>query len=105
MIFHTLNNCKVFLPFELINDGHPQFNSAPLQYCGQPNRLRSCGLKKLQNCDCGPSKFDFRNSATINSLLPIPLLFSPFSSAQDGFKNQPRIFLELSISLETKNLP
>ncbi len=49
-------------------------------------------------------KFDFRNSATLCSLLPIPLLFGTFSSAQDGFKNQPNIFLELSVSLETKNL-
>jgi hypothetical protein len=31
-----------------------------------------------------------------------PMLSSPFSSAQDGFKNQPKIFLELSVSLETK---
>ena len=51
------------------------FKSAPPQYCDQPNRLRSCGLKKLRNCDCGPSKFDFRNSATLRSLLPVPLLF------------------------------
>jgi hypothetical protein len=33
------------------------------------------------------------------------LLSSPFSSAQDGFKNQLKIFLERSVSLETKNLP
>jgi hypothetical protein len=59
----------------------------------------------LRNCDCGPSKFDFRNSATLHSLLPVPLLSSPFSSAQNGLKNQPKIFLELSVSLETKNLP
>jgi hypothetical protein len=43
-------------------------------------------------CDCGPSKFDFRDSATFRSLMPIPLLSSPFSSAQDGFKNQQKIF-------------
>jgi hypothetical protein len=52
----------------------------------------------------GLSKFDFRNSATLRSLLQIPL-FDTFSSAQDGCKNQPKIFLELSVSLETKNLP
>jgi hypothetical protein len=62
-------------------------------------------LKKLLNCDCGPTKFDYRNSATLCSLLPIPLLSGTFSSAQDGFKNQPTIFLELSVSLETQNLP
>jgi hypothetical protein len=39
------------------------------------------------------------------SLLPIPLLSGTISSAQDGFKNEPKIFLELSVSLETKNLP
>ncbi len=50
------------------------FSSATTQYCGQPNLLQSCGLKKLRNCDCGPSKFDFRNSVTLHSLLPIPLL-------------------------------
>jgi hypothetical protein len=42
----------------------------------------------LRNCNCGPSKFDFRNSATLCSLLPIPLLSGTFSSAQEGFKNQ-----------------
>jgi hypothetical protein len=66
-----------------------------------------CGVadkKKLRNCGCGPSKFDFRNSATFSSLLPVLLLSSSFSSAQDGFENQPKIFLELSVSLETKNL-
>ncbi len=30
-----------------IKGGHPQFKSATPQYCGQPNRLRSCGLKKV----------------------------------------------------------
>ncbi len=58
--------------------------------------------KMLQNWDCRPSKFDFRNSATFRSLLPVPLLSSPFSSAQDGFKNQRKIFLALSVSLETQ---
>ncbi len=67
--------------------GHPQCQSAPPQYCGQPKRLRNCGLKKLRNCDCGPSIFDFRNSATLCSLRPVQLLYYPFSSAQDVFKN------------------
>jgi hypothetical protein len=35
----------------------------------------------------------------------IPLLSGTFFSAQDEFKNQRKIFLELSVSLETKNLP
>jgi hypothetical protein len=49
-----------------------------------------CGvadLKKSRDCDCGASKLDFRNFATLHSLLPIPLLSGTFSSAQDGFKN------------------
>ncbi len=66
--------------------GHPQFKSATAQYCGQPNRLRSCGLKKLRNCDCRPSKFDFRNFPQSSARVPVPLLSSPFSSAQDGLK-------------------
>jgi hypothetical protein len=78
----------------------PHFcNSAILQTTKSIAELRT---KKLRNCDCGPSKFDFRNSASLRSLLAAPLLSSPFSSAQDGFKNQLKIFLELSISLETK---
>jgi hypothetical protein len=48
-----------------------------------------CGIadkKKFRNCDCGTSIFDFRNFATLSSFLPVPLISSPFSSAQDGFK-------------------
>ncbi len=33
------------------------------------------------------------------------LVSSPFSSAQDGFKKQPTLFLEPFVSLENKNLP
>jgi hypothetical protein len=84
--------------------GGPQFKSATPQYCGQPNRLRNYGLKKLRNCNCGPLKFDFP-AIPLSSFLPIPLLSSPISSAQDAFKNQPKIFLELSVSMETKHLP
>ncbi len=87
--------------------GNPQFKSAPPQLRNIADNQVDCGvaaLKKLRNYDCGPSKFDFLNSATLCSLLPIPLLSDTFSSAQDGFKNQPKIFLELSVSLETKKL-
>ncbi len=79
--------------------------SAIPQYCRQPNRLRNCGLKKLRNCDCGPSEFDFRNSATLCRLRPVSLLSCPFSSAQGGFKKQSTIFLEPFVSVETKNFP
>jgi hypothetical protein len=53
---------------------------------------------------CGIAIADFQNltSATLRSLLPIPLLSGTFSSAQYGSKNQPKIFLELSVSLEPK---
>jgi hypothetical protein len=63
--------------------------------------LTTKSIAELRNYDYGPSKFDFRNSATLCILLPVPLLSSPFSSAQDVFKNQPKIFLELPVSLET----
>ncbi len=70
--------------------------SAPPQLRNIADNQISCGVadfkKKLRNCDCGPSKFDLRNSATFRSLLPVPLLSSPFSLAQDGFKNQKKIF-------------
>jgi hypothetical protein len=46
----------------------------------------------LRNCYCGPTKFDSRNSATLRILLPVPLLSSPFSSAQDGFKINEKYF-------------
>jgi hypothetical protein len=49
---------------------------------------------------CGIAIADLQNLTSA-----IPLLSSPFSSAQNGFKNQPKIFLDLSVSLENKNLP
>ncbi len=75
-------------------------NSAILRTTKLIEELRT--KKKLWNCDCGPSKFDCRNSATLCSLLPIPLLSSPFSSAQDGFKNQPKIFFNFLFLWKTK---
>jgi hypothetical protein len=41
----------------------------------------------LRNCDCGPSNFDFRNSATIRSLLPILLLLVPFTQLRMVLKS------------------
>ncbi len=32
----------------------------------------------MRNCDCGPLKFDFRNSATFPSLLPVRCFQGPF---------------------------
>ncbi len=78
--------------------------SAIPQYCGQAIRLRNCGLKKvaklrfptfkiwLSQCHSSPASFT-------------TVLSSPFSSAQDGFKKQPTIFLEPFVSMENKNLP
>ncbi len=78
--------------------------SAIPQYCGLPNRLRNRGLKKLRKCHCGPSKFDFRNSATLCNLQPVPLLYSPFSSAQDPLKINQKQCIQSSVSMEIKNL-
>ncbi len=64
-----------------------------------------CGiadLKKLRNCHCGPSKFDFRNSATLN-LRPVPLLYNPLFSAQDALKINQRQCLQSSVSKEIKS--
>ncbi len=68
-------------------------------------KLIYCGLKKLCNCDCGSSKFVFCNSATLRSLRQALLLSRPFFSAQDGFKNGPKICIESFVSMETKNFP
>jgi hypothetical protein len=59
----------------------------------------------LWNCDCGSSKFVFCNSATLRSLRQVLLLSRPFFSAQDGFKNIPKIFIESFVTIETKNFP
>ncbi len=87
--------------------GHSQFQSAPPQFRKIADSKIDWGIaeKNLRNCDCGPSKFDFRNSATFHNLRPVLLLSCPFPTAQDGLKNQPKIFLESSVSMETKNLP
>jgi hypothetical protein len=57
---------------------------------------------------CGSAIAELQNlTSAIHQLSAVScqlLLSSPFSSAQDGFKNQPKIFFELSFSLETKNL-
>jgi hypothetical protein len=60
--------------------------------------------QKLRNCDCGPSKFDFRNSATLSSFLPDPLLSIPFPQLRMVLKITTNIF-RVSVSLETENLP
>ncbi len=83
--------------------------SAIPQYCGQAIRLRNCGLKK----SCGTAIEDLQNltfampqlSAVSGQFHYGTVLSSPFSSAQDGFKKQPTIFLELFVSMENKNLP
>jgi hypothetical protein len=58
---------------------------------------------------CGTALADLQKLTSaipqLCSILPIPSLSGTFFSAQDGFKNQPKIFLELSVSLEAKNLP
>ncbi len=74
--------------------GHPQFKSATPQYCGQPNRLRNCGLKKVAELRLRTFKIwlpQFRNSQQFPAS---SATFCPFSSAQDGLKKSPKIFFE-----------
>jgi hypothetical protein len=92
----------MYIPIEHVHDQvqiykgeHPQLKSAPPLLRNIADNQIDCGIadkKKLRNCDCGPSKFDFRNSATLSSFLRVPLLSSPFSSAQDDFKNHQKNF-------------
>ncbi len=96
--------------FVICRGVYSHFKSAPSPLRNIAYNQIDCGIadsKQLRNWNCGPSKFDFRNSATLCSLLLIPLLSSPFSSAQGGCKNQPKIFFFflMSVSTETKNLP
>ncbi len=75
--------------FVICKGGHSHFKSAPPPLRNIAYNQIDYGIadsKTLRNCNCGPSKFDFRNSATLCSLLLIPLLSSPFSSAQGGCK-------------------
>ncbi len=84
----------------LYKSEHPQLRSATPQHGGQPYRLQSCRLKKVLELRLRTLKT--LTSAILHRLLLIPLLSSPFSSAQDSFKNQPKIFLRLSVSLKNK---
>jgi hypothetical protein len=84
----------------LFKGRHSQFSSAPPQNCRLPNRLWNCGLtvKKLRNCNCGPSMLDSRSSATL-WLKPLfhlshgqfRYLWTLFLSS-GLFKNQPKFF-------------
>jgi hypothetical protein len=62
----------------------------------------SCGITIADFHFCGLSKFNFCNSpqSPVNSATFWYLFLN-----SGWFKNQPKIFLELSISLEPKNLP
>ncbi len=100
--------------------GHPQFKSATPQLrnsailrttksIAELRTKKSCGIAiaDLQNLTSAiPQLSTVSNiiKKTFHSVLPIPLRSSPFSLAQDGFKNQPTLFLELFVSLE-QNLP
>ncbi len=55
--------------------------SAIPQYWGQPKRLRNCGQQKLRNCDCGPPKFYFCKSATLQSPASSDFFLSLFLSS------------------------
>jgi hypothetical protein len=86
--------------------GHPQFKAAPPQLRNVADNQIDCGtadLKKLRKFDCGPSKFDFRNSATLSSFLPVPLLSVSFPQLRMVLKINKNIF-RVSVSL-AENLP
>jgi hypothetical protein len=91
--------CQMFC-----KDGHLQFKSAPPQYCGQTNQLRSCVLKKVVELQLRAFKILLPQFLNYPQSPASSLLSSPFSSTQDGYKNQPNMYLELSVCLETKNL-
>jgi hypothetical protein len=84
--------------------GHPQFKSATPQYCGQPYWLRSW-LKKVVELRLRTFKLWLPQFRNFPQSPASPLLSSPVSSAQDGFKNQPKIFLKSRVSLKTRNFP
>ncbi len=67
--------------------GYPQFKSAPPQYCGQRKRLQT-----KKSCGIAIADLQESTSATLSSFLPVRLLSSPFSSAQDSFKNHQKYF-------------
>jgi hypothetical protein len=70
-----------FNVFLIIKGGHPQFKSAPpqLRYIADNQSIAEFRTKKkLRNCDCGPLKFDFLNSATFPSRLPVRYFLVPF---------------------------
>ncbi len=49
-------------------------------------------LRPKKSCETTIADLQNLTSATFCSLLPVPLLSGPFSSAQNGFKNKPKIF-------------
>ncbi len=70
--------------------------SATPQYCGQPNRLRSCGIKKVAELWLPTFKIwlpQFRNSATFRSLLPVRYFLVPFPQLRMDLKGNKKYFL------------
>ncbi len=88
-----------------IKGGHMQFKPSTPQYCGQPNRLRSCGLKKVAELWLRTFKIWLPQFATFRSLLPVRYFLVPFPQLRMVLKVNKKIFLESSVSLETENLP
>jgi hypothetical protein len=62
--------------------------------------LRNCRLKKV--AELRMRTFKIWLPQTLSRLCPVSLLSSHFSSARDGFKKQPKIFLKLFVSMENK---
>jgi hypothetical protein len=75
--------------------GFRNSKSATPQYCGQPNRLR---FKKI-------AVLRLRTTSAISQLSAVSCQFRYFLVLFRGFKNQPNTFLQLSVFMETKNIP
>jgi hypothetical protein len=75
------------------------------QYRGQPYWLRSCGLKKVAELRLRTFKIWLPQFRNFPQSAASPLLSSPVSSAQDGFKNQTKNIFRIRVSLKTRNFP
>jgi hypothetical protein len=102
-VYYIVCTVHVYVPKVGIRNLSPHLrNSATLRTTKTIAELRtkkSCGIG-----NCGPSKFDFRNSATLSSFLPVRLLSSPFSSAQDSFKHHQKYFKNCLFLWKSKTL-
>jgi hypothetical protein len=73
---NSIKNSSQFAKVGIRNLSPHLRNSAILRTTKTSAELRT--KKKLRNCDCGPWKFDFCNSSTFRSLLPVRYFLVPF---------------------------